>query len=183
MPWTVRLKAAVWRSSFVLGSKTKSPFYRGFVLPIKVGWNPIGGTVLPFSWFSLQFYEPTATSTATLTRRCGVFSEAYPDGVQLSLHAPIDRDNKEQSLFIPIDYHGSRRMNGFVLSSIMEKGESMASSLPAQTEQQKKCENRLCFCLLVGDFCLFQSQYYCIWWVGLLVSTDEWESLPLNKFH
>ncbi|KAL5961440.1 DmX-like protein 2 [Taenia solium] len=74
--------------------------------------------------------------------------ESCLNGVQHSLHVPFDRDNKEQSLFIPIDYYGSRRMDGFVLSSLTEKGGSMASPLPTQTDEWKKCENRLYPCLL-----------------------------------
>ncbi|VDK36475.1 unnamed protein product [Taenia asiatica] len=75
--------------------------------------------------------------------------ESCLNGVQHPLHVPFDRDNKEeQSLFIPIDHYGSRRMDGFVLSSLTEKGESMASPLPTQTDEWKKCENRLYPCLL-----------------------------------
>ncbi|EUB57127.1 DmX-like protein 2 [Echinococcus granulosus] len=76
------------------------------------------------------------------------YKESYLDGVQYSFHVPFDRDNKEQSLFIPIDYHGSRHLDGFVLSSIIEKEQSMTSHLPAQTDQQEMCDNRFYFCLL-----------------------------------
>ncbi|KAL5105767.1 DmX-like protein 1 [Taenia crassiceps] len=76
------------------------------------------------------------------------YKESYLGGAQHFFPVSFDGDNKEQSLFIPIDYHGSRRMDGFVLSPIVGKGESIASPLATQADEQKEYENRLYFRLL-----------------------------------